>query len=250
MKTDWDYTGLAEAYVKRPDYAPVAIDHMLNRFGGSAGQVACDIGAGVGHLTIMLAERGLNVTAVEPNDDMRRLGAERCAHLTGVRFIEAAAEKTGLPDSSFDCVTFGSSFNVTDRPRALVETAHILKASGWFGAMWNHRDLDDPVQANIEAVIKATIPGYDYGTRREDQTDIIDRSGLFKPVERLKGTIRHSQTIDEVIEAWRSHATLKRQAGTRFATIIAKIAAYLDSLGKPTIDIPYTTRIWLAQKRG
>ena len=29
MKTEWDYTNLADAYLKRPDYAPEAIKKML-----------------------------------------------------------------------------------------------------------------------------------------------------------------------------------------------------------------------------
>ena len=29
MKTEWDYTKLAAAYLKRPDYATEAIDRML-----------------------------------------------------------------------------------------------------------------------------------------------------------------------------------------------------------------------------
>ena len=29
MKTEWDYTDLADAYLKRPDYAQNAIDKML-----------------------------------------------------------------------------------------------------------------------------------------------------------------------------------------------------------------------------
>ena len=30
MKTNWDYTKLADAYLKRPDYAPSAINEMFN----------------------------------------------------------------------------------------------------------------------------------------------------------------------------------------------------------------------------
>ena len=30
MKTEWDYTTLADAYLKRPDYADAAIDAMLS----------------------------------------------------------------------------------------------------------------------------------------------------------------------------------------------------------------------------
>ena len=29
MKTEWDYTNLAEAYLKRPEYAPKAIQKMF-----------------------------------------------------------------------------------------------------------------------------------------------------------------------------------------------------------------------------
>lgn len=248
MKTEWDYTGLASAYVKRPDYAPDAIDRMLGAFGVSRGDSACDIGAGVAHLTIMLAQRGLSVVAVEPNDDMRRIGIDRCRSLPGVQYVEATAEQTGQADAAFDCVTFGSSFNVADRPRALAETARILKSRGWFGAMWNHRDLADPIQAGIEGIIKSAIPDYGYGARREDQTEVINQSGLFGAVERIEGLIRHRQAIDEVVEAWRSHATLQRQAGERFHAVIDRIADFLSAKG-PSIEIPYTTRIWIAQKR-
>ena len=249
MKTEWDYTGLAAAYVKRPDYADTAIEKMLALFGVSAGAQACDIGAGVGHLTLMLAARGLNVVALEPNDDMRGIGAKRCAAIPEIQFHEAAAEHTGQADAMFDCVTFGSSFNVTDRAATLVETHRILKPGAWFGAMWNHRDLGDPIQGEIETIIHRDIPGYGYGTRREDQTDIIEASGLFGPVEKIEGTVIHTQPVAEAVEAWRSHATLQRQAGDSFAATVERIAAFLASLGTESIEIPYTTRIWAAQKR-
>ena len=53
----------------------------------------------------------------------------------------------------------------------------------------------------------------------------------------------------DIIVAWKSHATLKRQAGTdkRFNTIITEIASYLDKLPE-LIDVPYITRIYFAQK--
>ena len=63
---DWDYTDLAHAYLKRPGYAGSVIDDLLGRASLKAGALCCDIGAGVGHLTLMLADRGLVVTAVEP----------------------------------------------------------------------------------------------------------------------------------------------------------------------------------------
>lgn len=249
MKTEWDYTTLADAYLKRPDYADAAIDALLAVSRQEPGARVCDVGAGVAHLTLMLAARGLAVTAVEPNDAMRANGVKRTAHLDNVRWFEGTGETSGQPPQSFDLVTFGSSFNVCERQAALRETARILRPQGWFACLWNHRQLDDPIQARIEAIIKAHLPDYGYGSRREEQAPIIEASGLFGPVVHLDARVVHRQDIDECVEAWRSHATLERQAGPAFERIVADIEGYLRSLDCAAIDIPYSTNVWLAQLR-
>ncbi|MFW9079733.1 class I SAM-dependent methyltransferase [Pseudomonas sp. P2757] len=249
MKTEWDYTTLADAYLKRPDYADAAIDAMLSIAGAEKGDAFCDVGAGVAHLTLMLAARELDVTAVEPNDAMRANGIKRTAALGNVKWHEGTGEVTGQAAQAFDMVTFGSSFNVCDRQQALKETARILKPRGWFACMWNHRNLEDPIQARIEAIIKERVPGYGYGTRREDQTAVIDASELFGAVVHLDARVIHQQTIAECLEAWRSHATLERQAGANFHEVISAIDDYLQSLQTPSIQIPYSTNIWVAQLR-
>lgn len=249
MKTEWDYTTLADAYLKRPDYADAAIDAMLSISGAEKGEKFCDVGAGVAHLTLMLAARGLDVVAVEPNDAMRANGIKRTERLANVRWHEGTGEATGQATQTFDMVTFGSSFNVCDRQQALKETARILKPRGWFACMWNHRQLEDPTQSQIEAIIKERVSGYGYGTRREDQTAVIDASGLFGPVVHLDSRVMHEQTIEECVEAWRSHATLERQAGAAFHDVVTAIENYLHTLGTPSIQIPYSTNIWVAQRR-
>lgn len=250
MKTQWDYTDLARAYLKRPDYADGAIDNMLERAHVGRGVFACDVGAGVAHLTLKLLERGLRVVPVEPNDEMRRLGSERTREkYPDVRWVEGTGEQTGQRDAHFGLVTFGSSFNVTDRPKALAESVRILRPGGFFACMYNHRELDDPLQARIEAAIRSHLPSYGYGTRREDQTPVIAESGLFGKVQVLEARISHQQSQADCLEAWRSHATLQRQAGERFLEVIESIRAVLESTGKDPIEVPYTTRVWLAQAR-
>lgn len=247
MKTEWDYTKLADAYLQRPDYSDTAIDAMLSIAGVEKKDKFCDIGAGVAHLTLMLAAREGNVIAVEPNDSMRAYGIKRTEGYSNVEWHEGTGENTGQNDADFDMVTFGSSFNVCNRQLALIETARILKPRGWFACMWNHRDLNDVIQSNIESIIKNKVSSYGYGTRREDQTLEINKSGLFGTVVHLNACIMHIQTIDECVEAWRSHATLERQAGSDFSTVIAKIEEYLLGLGKSVIEIPYSTNIWVSR---
>ena len=247
MQVDWDYTELARAYLDRPDYAPLAIRAML-AVAGPATARACDVGAGVAHLTLPLLDAGLSVVAVEPNDAMMALGRERTASFDAVRWISGTGEQTSQDDDAFDIVTFGSSFNVTDRPRALREAARILRPGGWFSCMWNHRDLTDPLQARIEAVIREAIPAYGYGTRREDQSAVIATSDAFGPVLALQSDVAHVQSVESCLRAWRSHATVQRQAGPAFDDVIAAIAHVLDAEGGDEIVVPYRTSIWMAQR--
>lgn len=247
MKTEWDYTELAEAYLKRPDYAGDALAEIFRLADMRHGDKVADLGAGVAHLTLPLLAQGFEVSAVEPNDAMRRLGMARTAGNPRAHWSEGTGEASGLPGGVYDLVTFGSSFNVCNRPAALQETHRLLKPGGHFACLWNHRDVEDPVQKRIEAIIKTAIPDYGYGSRREDQTEVIKASGLFDQITPVTGAIVWTQPIEDTVRAWESHATLHRQAGDKFAQIIADIKDFLDSLGVREIQIPYTTRAWVAR---
>lgn len=249
MKTEWDYTNLAEAYLRRPEYALDAISKMLSQAGVKPGDAACDVGAGAAHLTLELAKFGLRVWAVEPNDAMRANGIKRTEAYPDVRWFEGVGEDTKMESGMFDLVTFGSSFNVCDRQQALAETSRILKPGGYFACMWNHRDLEDPLQKQIEEVIKQNIADYSYGSRREDQTEIINGSGLFGPVEFISGQIRHQMLAEDFIEGWKSHGTVYRQSPEVFDKIVAEIRQVVEALHQETITVPYTTRIWMARKK-
>lgn len=243
----WDYTEAASAFTKRPDYAHAAVDTLVQTATGGRDAVACDVGAGTGNLTRLLVAHGVRVVAVEPNAAMRRIGKGR-PDLAQVQWWEGRGEATRLPASAFDLVTFGSSFNVVDRASALRESARILRGGGWFACLWNHRDLDDPLQARIEAFIHAELPRYHYGTRRENQAAFLERSDLFCDVHRIDRRVEHRLRTDDWLEAWRSHVTLRRQAGIRWPAILAGIDALTRRYATHEIEVGYTTRVWMARR--
>lgn len=249
MKTEWDYTERPMPISSAPTMLLTPCKSCFTRRLSSQGTKFAISGAGVAHLTLPLAAFGCLVDAVEPNDAMRRNGQQRTAHLPNVTWSEGTGEASGRPTGAYAFVTFGSSFNACDPDKALRETHRLLKPGSCFTCMWNHRNLEDPIQKHIESIIKGFIPEYGYGTRREDQTEVILASGLFHNVEQVEGTILHHQSVQDVVEAWRSHATLHRQAGEHFQSIIREIASYLSSLRKDTIDIPYTTHAWIARRK-
>lgn len=246
---DWDYTRLADAYVRRPEYASAAIDRLLAITGPASMRAVIDLGAGAGHLTAPLAQRGCTILALEPNEAMRRHGIARTSGYRNVRWVVGRMEHTRLPGGQFSLATCGSSFGVADRGVTLREVSRILEPAGWFACLWNHRDLADPLQGEIEAHIKASIPGFQYGSRRDDQTSAIVESGLFEDVRVIEESVQHRRQKADWVEAWYSHATLQRQAGARFAEIVRGIATIVDARCGDTVEVPYTTRAWVARRR-
>jgi ubiquinone/menaquinone biosynthesis C-methylase UbiE len=246
-KVNWDYTEHASHYDKRADYSYDAIAGLIAATGCTPQKPVADIGAGTGKLTKELLKHGLTVRSVEPNDAMREIGIGNTRGKS-VSWSVGTGEATGLPAKGFHAVFFGSSFNVVDQRATLSEVKRILVPQGWFACMWNHRNLDDATQQKIESIIKSFIPAYSYGLRREDPTKIIDASGYFSPVKSIEGTFNWEMPKSDIIIAWKSHATLKRQAGSdaAFDRIIAKISQYLAGLPEK-ITVPYTTRIYFAQ---
>ena len=244
----WDYDLLAASYDERPDYAPNALQHVLDLTAIAPESTCCDVGAGTGRLTVWLLQAGHRVFAVEPSSEMRAIGQHKTAEYgDSVTWIESTAEANPLPDASCALVTFGSSLNVTERDRSLRETARILQPDGWFVCMWNHRDLEDPLQAEIENLIKREVPDYAYGTRRDDQTEAIEESGLFETPVFFERRFNAEVRVDSWLAAWRSHATLARQAGDKMPDILAGIEAVVRKRSSDVLSVAYVTRVWAAR---
>lgn len=239
----WDYSELAAHYDNRPDYSSDAISDLFAAIALSKDSTVVDMGAGTGMLTRHLHNYGCAVTAVEPNHAMRALALAK-ADLRSCRWLESKAEATGLPEQYADLVIFGSSFNVVDRTLALNEAARLLKPGGHFACLWNHRDLQDPIQRQVENIIKSIVPEYDHGVRRQDQSALIALHERFPRVYYLEKRFRRSVSTADYLDAWRSHATLARQVGGHFSKVISEIESMLSD--QQNLVVPYHTRIWYA----
>jgi len=246
MKTNWDYSERAHTYDNRAEYGVKAVSDLLNKINCSSTKIVADIGAGTGKLTKHIIKTGVKVKAVEPNTNMSYYGKKNIVS-DKVDWIEGTGEKTTLSDNSVHAVLFGSSFNVVDQMVALKETKRILKEGGFFGCMWNHRNTDDQIQKKIENIIKMNIPDYSYGLRREDPTEIINKSGFFGKVLKIKETFEVEMKRESIINAWKSHDTLYRQSGNKFEKIINEISEIIQN---DIYVIPYTTNIWFAKLNG
>jgi SAM-dependent methyltransferase len=241
----WDYGPLADHYDARPHYARGLVASILRERNVQPKSVALDIGAGTGRLTERLCEAGLRVIALEPNARMRERALSKDV-ARDAAWIAASGEALPCCGDSVDLVAFGSSFNVLDAHVALDECARVLRSGGVWLAIWNHRDLDDPLQREIEAIIRRHVPQFEPGRRRGSPAADVAAHGAFDDIRAHEQPFVADVDRTQWLEAWRSHATLQRQAGSRVAPIMRDIDAAIPDIA--TVRVPYVSRAWSARR--
>jgi hypothetical protein len=77
---------------------------------------------------------------------------------------------------------------------------------------------------------------------------VIAASGLFHPAARVAITCVREVETAAWLAAWRSHLTLRRQAGERIDGVLAAIDDLAWAAG-PVLAVPYATVAWIARRR-
>lgn len=242
----WDYSDLAASYDWRADYSASLLVDTLRGMSLGSSDLVLEVGAGTGKLTAHLIQLKSQIIALEPNSAMRGY-ALRKNFLTRVSWLAGMGESLPLRSTSISLVAYGSSFNVLSPQRALDECARVLKPRGHWLALWNHRDLQDPLQSAVEQRIRHHLPDYELGARRQSPVQLIERHGAFtKPIFNERKFTVEMKSCDW-LAAWSSHATLQRQAGSLLPKILSDIR---DVIGTTQVlTLPYSTCLWTAQKK-
>jgi ubiquinone/menaquinone biosynthesis C-methylase UbiE len=126
----WVFNRMVDVYDARPAYPPQLVD-AIAELARPTGTRLGDLGAGIGHLAIPLAERGFDVTAVEPARAMlERLGVMAAERGVQVRGVHAAAEALPLEAQSLDAVVIADALHFIDTELAAREIARLLVPGG------------------------------------------------------------------------------------------------------------------------
>jgi len=149
------FTGKTEKYVQfRPHYSEHVLQHLFEQVGVQQEDIVADIGAGTGIFTKELLKKGLQVVAVEPNDEMRQALIDQLvtqdARLT---VSQGSAENTGLDDNSVNHIVCAQAFHWFDQIKTREEFNRILAPSGQVVLIWNQRDVGvSPFMEGYEAL--------------------------------------------------------------------------------------------------
>ncbi len=155
------FGGAAAAYERyRPGYPPEVADLLVRGLGEPARLRGLEVGAGTGKATRLVAGRGVAVTAVEPDPDMRMLLSFSIIELP-VTVVAATLET--LPEAvtatPYDVVWAAAAFHWTDPAARWERVAMLLRPGGVVGCFGGPVDLmDDGLRERVSRLREEVLP--------------------------------------------------------------------------------------------
>ncbi len=238
----------AEVYDRsRPSYPPDVVAFFLDALDLTPGKRVCDLAAGTGIFTRLLAPLGVSLLACEPVAGMR---AQLRAGLPDVPVVAGTAESLPFARSSLDAITVAQAFHWFDGERAIGEVHRVLRPGGRLGLLWNARDRSvawiDEVWSVMDRVEKRA-PWRDHDKDRADphawrEEAMYHHPGLT-PFE--AASFHHEQLVtpEGVVDRVRgvSHVQVLPPAerDAVLAEVRAIVAAHPESRGRAQLAIPY-----------
>ena len=233
----------AEYAEHRPDYPREAIEWGLSGADGTPRRVL-DLGAGTGKLTLGLAALGLDVTAVEPDPEMR---AELERLVPTARSSAGRAERIPLLDAEVDAVFAGQAFHWFDVPAAMTEIGRVLRPGGVLVPMWNYEDESVPWVAEFAKLGRTGVSRGWIDGSQEPATHPAFESFESRP-------FRHVQrrTAESLVETTATHSCMIVADPAKRAADLAKIRRFLAAnphTASGEFDLPLLTWTFRARRR-
>ncbi|HEX5657538.1 MAG TPA: methyltransferase domain-containing protein [Polyangiales bacterium] len=144
----WVFNRMAALYDARPPYPDALIEALL-----PYGPRVLELGAGIGHLAIPLAQRGCQVTAVEPAQQMLAELVERAQGLS-ITALHAQAEVLPL-DGPFELALLADALHFVDAERTGLELARVQAS---VLAIVRVEPAASPYMAALQALLDESAP--------------------------------------------------------------------------------------------
>jgi SAM-dependent methyltransferase len=150
------FDAVADAYdVFRPAPPQAVIDAMLSVAGVRAGSLVLEIGCGTGQLSVPLAQRGVELVAVELGPNLAAIATRNLERFPHARVEVGSFESWELPTRQFDAVVCASAFHWLDPELRWSKCARALRAGGALAILHMHH-----VRGGTAGFFADTQPAY------------------------------------------------------------------------------------------
>ena len=251
---------VAECYDRvRPSYPNALVDEVIALAG--AGR-ALEVGAGTGKATVMFAQRGVAVHAVEPSAEMASIARRRCADFPDVTITESDFEDWHGDRHAFALVFSAQAWHWVAPEVKYARAREALNDGGLLAAFWTRPDWERcAMRDELAAAYRRTAPdfGPDPGPmhpgseiapdRWEDwDAEIAAAAGLEDPQIRLyRWSAEYTaQRYVELIATTQDHILLAD--ATRDA-LLSAVSDVIERHGG-TLSLPLVTKLCLARATG
>jgi ubiquinone/menaquinone biosynthesis C-methylase UbiE len=174
------FGSVADAYeLGRPEYAPAVVGAVAAELGIGPGDRVLDLAAGTGKLTTALVGHGFEVLAVEPQEPLRRVLAEKVG---AARVRAGVAEQIPLAEGSVAAVMIADAFHWFDRPRALAEIRRVLASEGGLAVLYTVPDWNGASWADeLDTLVADSRPEHPHFDGRPWQEFVREAEGFAEP---------------------------------------------------------------------
>ena len=237
------FTGKTDDYFRfRPSYPDAAAEFLRSR---TSGDSVLDVGAGTGIFTAILLKYFSDVSAVEPNAEMRE---KFTSFLPGTPCFNGTGESTGLADNSFDLITVAQAFHWLDEDSFKKEAARILRPGGKIAIIWNTGIKSDFTIARDE-VCKRFCPRFSRGyagKRSAAEGDAFLRNTYFREVEVVSFDNPFVMDLPTFEGNMRSRSYALASGDENFSEFMTELRAVFEKHSRNgTVTEPQETQIYL-----
>ncbi len=253
------FGGVAPLYDRaRPSYPPGLIDDVIALAPIAADPRALEVGAGTGKATVLFAERGVAVHALEPLPEMAALAQRNCADYPDVTIERVEFERWNPGRRSFPLLYSAQAWHWIDPDRRYPAARAALEPGGVLAAFWNQPEWDRcPLREELEDVyaraapdLAATGPMRPAGEgspgvwgRWEEEIEAGD--GFEQPVLR-RYEFAAAYSTAQYVELLRTHSNHIVLESGQQRTLLERVAAVIDRAGG-VLEMTYVTRLCLAR---
>lgn len=238
----------------RPSFIPEAVDRLTSALDLHEGSKVMELASGTGKFTKAIADKGYDLTAVEPSIGMIESFKK---NFPDIPCVQGDSYNVPFENDTFDGIIIAQAFHWFADDSSLKELARVLKPGGKLGLIWNHEDLSDLSEDNWQVQVSNYIWQYDVNV---PQYRHMKWPGAIKSQSYLNPEYKEADfkwekpnNIDEIWPYWESRSYITALPDDEKARVKAKVEDLLNQYATVNDDGKIISRrhthvVWTEKK--